>query len=77
MHIAGDGESLHSSTSKASEFVFADNVAWSSEEEIEAAIVQASIILPTCSRVLVFHQGPYPTPYISAGLCVVLGLIAV
>ena len=40
MH-AGDSSSMHSQTSKASEYVFADNIAWHCEEEIEAAIVKA------------------------------------
>ncbi len=54
MHVvsAGDGESVQSGNSKASEYVFADNVAWCSEEEIEAAIVQASLILPQCSTII-------------------------
>lgn len=41
MH-AGDTESLHSGTSKISEFVMADDLSWSCEEEIEAAIMQAN-----------------------------------
>ena len=67
-HIAGDGESLHSSTSKASEYVFADNVAWSSEEEIEAAIVQASIMLPACSRVVCYMREHIP-PHTCVQIC--------
>lgn len=33
---------MHSHTSRASEYVFADNIAWHCEEEIEAAIVKAN-----------------------------------
>ncbi|BDA50054.1 probable mRNA decay activator protein ZFP36 at N-terminal half [Coccomyxa sp. Obi] len=36
----GDSSSMHSHTSKASEYMFADDIAWHCEEEIEAAIVK-------------------------------------